>query len=139
MEKTTEANAGRWRNRFFSLWPYAAVAIESIVKRCTTMIHSFTTAHIASIEKALRNARSMEGRKKYAKDLWNMAKDEMPGITLKTWIQEGKKDLDLPGTESGNAPVTAQNSNYLNKDKTMLRDHSNQASFSFLHFAFSSK
>lgn len=96
MEKTTEANAGRWRNRFFSFWPYAAVAIESIVKRCTTMIHSFTTAHIASIEKALRNARSMEGRKEYAKDLWNMAKDEMPGITLKTWIQEGKNDLDLP-------------------------------------------
>lgn len=94
-EKAAEANAERWRNRFFSLWPDAAAAIEAIVKRCTTMIRSFTTAHIASIEKALRNARSMEERKEYASDLWDMAKDEMPGTTPKAWIQEGKKDLDL--------------------------------------------
>lgn len=94
-EKAAEANAERWRNRFFSLWPDAAAAIEAIVKRCTTMIRTFTTAHIASIEKALRNARSMDERKKYASDLWNMAKDEMPGTTPKAWIQEGKKDLDL--------------------------------------------
>lgn len=94
-EKAAEANAERWRNRFFSLWPDAAAAIEAIVKRCTTMIRSFTTAHIASIEKALRNARSMDERKEYASDLWDMAKDEMPGTTPKAWIQEGKKDLDL--------------------------------------------
>lgn len=94
-EKAAEANAERWRNRFFSLWPDAAAAIEAIVMRCTTMIRSFTTAHIASIEKALRNARSMEERKEYASDLWDMAKDEMPGTTPKAWIQEGKKDLDL--------------------------------------------
>ena len=94
-EKAAEANAERWRNRFFSLWPDAAAAIEAIVKRCTTMIRSFTTAHIASIEKALRNARSMEERKEYASDFWDMAKDEMPGTTPKAWIQEGKKDLDL--------------------------------------------
>lgn len=62
-EKAAEANAERWRNRFFSLWPDAAAAIEAIVKRCTTMIRTFTTAHIASIEKALRNARSMDERK----------------------------------------------------------------------------
>ena len=73
----------------------AEAAIEAIVKRCTTMIRSFTTAHIASIEKALRNARSMDERMKYADDLWNMAKDEIPGTTPKIWIQEGKKDLDL--------------------------------------------
>lgn len=59
------------------------------------MIRSFTTTHIASIEKALRNARSMDERIKYAGDLWNMAKDEIPGTTPKNWIQEGKKDLDL--------------------------------------------
>lgn len=93
--KAAETNAERWRNRFFSLWPDAAAAIEAIVNRCTTMIRSFTTAHIASIEKALRNARSMEERKEYATDLWDMAKDEMPGTTPKAWIQEGKKDLDL--------------------------------------------
>ena len=94
-EKAAEANAERWKNRFFSLWPDAEAAIEAIVKRCTTMIRSFTTAHIASIEKALRNARSMDERMKYADDLWNMAKDEIPGTTPKIWIQEGKKDLDL--------------------------------------------
>lgn len=43
-EKAAEANAERWRNRFFSLWPDAAAAIEAIVKQCTTMIRSFTTA-----------------------------------------------------------------------------------------------
>lgn len=93
--KAAEANAELWKNRFFSLWPDAAAAIEAIVKRCTTMIRSFTAAHIASIEKALRNARSMDERKEYAKDLWNMAKDEIPGTTPNTWIQEGKKDLNL--------------------------------------------
>ena len=37
----------------------------------------------------------MDERKEYASDLWDMAKDEMPGTTPKVWIQEGKKDLDL--------------------------------------------
>ncbi len=75
MEKAAEANAERWRNRFFSLWPDAAGRHRG---DCQAVYHDDPSQpHTSPPSRRPCNARSMEDAEEYATDLWDMAKDEM--------------------------------------------------------------
>ena len=87
--------AKRWKARFSSAWEGAVEAIDAIITRIrNSWQRSFTPAQIEAIDGALPED-DLDARQRYANDLMDMVKEDLPERTSKVWIRDAERDVDL--------------------------------------------
>lgn len=89
-----QSDAEKWKARFASAWDGAIEAIDAIIARIrTSWQRSFTTDQAQAIDHALPED-DIEARQKYADELMDMVREDLPAGTNKAWIKDAEKDVN---------------------------------------------
>lgn len=78
---SAEKSRSAWRRLALNLWEGAREAVEAIGKylRYNHLFPSFSSDEVEVVDKALKNAGSVDNRRKWGKDLMDMAHADYPG------------------------------------------------------------